>query len=245
MSAAFKLAKKKVSQHDLRKMFAEQKQTRSKESLTIKIDSPFAKYDNGQLNCQLCKSVVRSEAVWKVHINTKQHKENLALAKELREKLEKQSKAPAMEERLAALKRMRIETETPQHQTKLKGILKNSSSSVQVPESSNENVNPAATSTTSTIPDDFFDAKPNHASTEKKPEKSSKEPDEDMQVDEAIPEGFFDDPKKDAKARPIFVTQFLQNNFNKFICFRLAIWSTRILWRKSGISFRRKSRKLR
>jgi zinc finger protein 830 len=29
----------------------------------------------------VCESVVRSEAIWKVHINSKKHRENLASAK--------------------------------------------------------------------------------------------------------------------------------------------------------------------
>jgi hypothetical protein len=57
MNAAFRLEKKKVSQTELRRLMNEQKQSRNAE--VKKIDSPFAKYENGQLNCVLCKSVVR------------------------------------------------------------------------------------------------------------------------------------------------------------------------------------------
>jgi len=41
--------------------------------------------DSGQLFCILCESVVRSEAVWNVHINSKKHRENIACAKRKRE----------------------------------------------------------------------------------------------------------------------------------------------------------------
>jgi zinc finger protein 830 len=188
MSAAFKLAKKKVSQHDLRRIMQEQKQSRNDEE--VKIDSPFAKWADGQLTCQLCKSVVRSAAVWKVHVNTKAHKENLALAKELKEKLEVQARKPAEEARLAAVevmrnqvKRMRSEanqTEVPEK--KIKGILKNSSSATEtiielIPETSTKQIAPPT-------------------------EKVQEDNEEKMQVDDTeLPEGFFDDPKKDAKAR--------------------------------------------
>jgi hypothetical protein len=105
MSAAFRLdtaAKKK--QHDLRRLMQDQKQSRKEES-SIKINSPLAKYENGQLICVLCKSVVRSEKAWTVHINAKQHKENLALAKQLKEKIEVHSKKSDPEVRLAGIKR--------------------------------------------------------------------------------------------------------------------------------------------
>jgi zinc finger protein 830 len=41
--------------------------------------------DSGQLLCILCESVVHSEAVWNVHINSKKHRENIASAKRRRE----------------------------------------------------------------------------------------------------------------------------------------------------------------
>jgi len=41
--------------------------------------------DSGQLFCILCESVVRSEAVWNVHINSKKHRENIVHVKRKRE----------------------------------------------------------------------------------------------------------------------------------------------------------------
>jgi len=41
--------------------------------------------DSGQLFCILCESVVRSEAVWNIHINSKKHRENIARVKRKRE----------------------------------------------------------------------------------------------------------------------------------------------------------------
>lgn len=212
MSASFKLAaKKKMSQQELRLLMQQQKQSRNKsETTNSKIDSPFAKYDNGQLNCQLCKSTVRSEAVWKVHVNSKQHKENLTLAKQLKEKLENQNKPPVvaeMEQRLAALrqereKSLRVEFDAPEGK-KLKGILKNGTSSiVKAEEPSAETSNHTSTST---IPDDFFDTKRKPATSEKHPTQEDKTP-----ADEALPEGFFDDPMKDAKVKVL-------ETFQKFI----------------------------
>jgi zinc finger protein 830 len=41
--------------------------------------------DSGQLLCILCESIVRSEAVWNTHINSKKHRENIAHVKRKRE----------------------------------------------------------------------------------------------------------------------------------------------------------------
>lgn len=213
MSAAFKLAKQKPTQKDLRRLMQEQKQQRSNESPEEKIDSPFAKFENGQLNCVLCKTLVRSAAVWKVHVNGKQHKENLAIAKQLKEKIEKQSKPLTPEERIASLKRsaeqLRSEGEAPEK--RIKGILKNSTSaSAQYQPTQTIVVESAKTksedkpsqngssSSNNELPADFFESQskpqtPHHSTTE--------ESGEGEKSDDPLPEGFFDDPVKDAKIR--------------------------------------------
>lgn len=85
-------AKKKYTQNDLRRLMQEQKTKSNKQNgapVEQRIDSPLAKYDSkGILSCVLCKSVVRSEAVWKVHVNSKNHKEKVELAKQLKERLQ-------------------------------------------------------------------------------------------------------------------------------------------------------------
>lgn len=209
MSAAFKLAKKKVSQHDLRRIMQEQKQSRGSEDFP-KVDSPFAKYDDDNyLNCQLCKKRIANPKLWKVHVNSKQHKDNILHAKMLKEKLENHVKppvVPTIQERVANLK-----------ERKLKGILKNSSATAAAQVTSStaaiEPSSPEPTTSKSAIPDDFFDAK-------KKPEtngpSSSAAGDDKMQVDDAIPEGFFDDAKKDAKARNVEYKNPIEEEWDKF-----------------------------
>ncbi|XP_060650797.1 zinc finger protein 830 [Drosophila nasuta] len=50
----------------------------------IKVDSPLAKYDSaGNLSCVLCRIPIKAN-VWKVHVNSKQHKQNVELAKQKR-----------------------------------------------------------------------------------------------------------------------------------------------------------------
>lgn len=226
MSATFRLEKKKVSQHELRRLMNEQKQARNGE--VKKIDSPFAKYENGNiLTCVLCKSIVRSESVWTVHINAKQHKENLALAKQLKEKIENQSKKPQqLEDRIAGIKRSISDMRSDIPEKKLKGILKNSSAPSSSATTSNADIpqNSEVSHTEkeeeqskekSAIPDDFFDTKPK--STVISTKKSEKEQlDEKMQVEEPLPEGFFDDPVKDAKARHQEYKDPVEEEWSKF-----------------------------
>ncbi|CAO1420614.1 unnamed protein product [Diamesa serratosioi] len=199
MSATFKLAKKKFSQHDLRKLMQESKSSRAVENVK-KVDSPLAKYNEaGQLTCVLCKTVVRSESVWTVHVNAKQHKENVTQAKKLKDKLEaKPSPTPKAMPTLAGIKRTIEVMRSEVPEKKVKGILKNSSSSsVQM-----THVIP---STNETIPNDFFDTNAKSetlSNVQGTDNKESEKVEENMQVDdEELPEGFFDDPKKDAKAR--------------------------------------------
>lgn len=205
MSAAFKLAKKKVSQNDLRKLMQEQKHLRGNgDKSNVKIDSPFAKYDKDQLSCQLCKKKL-SPNVWKVHINSKQHKENLTLAKELKEKLVIHAKPPpTIKERVASMK----------EEKKLKGILKNSQASVSAQDEKVDETSNSVVPTKTVIPDDFFDttSKPNTRVRDD----ANPPAQEGMQVDDTLPEGFFDDPKKDAKARNLEYKNPVEEEWEKF-----------------------------
>lgn len=207
MSAAFKLAKKKVNQHDLRRLMQEQKNSRGDQSSITKIDSPFAKYEGSQLSCQLCKKPVSTNAVWKVHVNSKQHKDNLAHAKLLKEKLTIHREEPTIQQRVAALKEGQ----------KLKGILKNSSSASAPPRVENSVDTEETSSTLSTnscIPDDFFDVKKTSSSNPLS--STQKESEEPPQTDETLPQGFFDDPVKDAKARHLEYKDPIEEEWDKF-----------------------------
>lgn len=225
MSATFKLAKQK--QNDLRRLMNEQK---SKQQVTIptkKIDSPLAKYNEaGQLMCVLCKSVVRSEDVWKVHINAKQHKQNIEEAKKLKDKLQVAT--------TPAIKRPATPPPSEVPQKKLKGILKNSNTTPVVPPSTG-----TGPSATNSIPSDFFDSKSSvqtssyfEATLQKTSirrdlvnfnrEERNVEPnaanatDVKMETDEVLPEGFFDDPVKDAKARNLEYKDPVEEEWERF-----------------------------
>ncbi|CAG9823858.1 unnamed protein product [Phaedon cochleariae] len=188
MSATFKNAKKKLSQPELRKIMNDHK---SKPKDVKKIDSPLAKYnEQGQLICVLCQSVVRSEAVWTVHINAKQHKQNVEMAKKLKERTNNFTKP---------LKRPLTPPLPERPDKKIKGILKNGTSNTTEGKSP---TNPATNGNDKTLPDDFFDSKmKNGIPPSKKNEDKETETEGVQEAEDALPEGFFDDPKLDAKAR--------------------------------------------
>nr|XP_019530686.2 zinc finger protein 830-like [Aedes albopictus] len=213
MSAAFKLAKKKYTQQDLRRIMHETKASgaggkSSQDSAFKRIESPLAKYNEaGQLTCILCNSVVRSEAVWKVHINSKQHKENIEQAKKLKEKVAEapmpvqSQKPPVIVQPPVTPSFKRPSSPSPADSAtgskRIKGILKNSTSDQK-----------------QSLPSDFFDSgstkinkdlvnirlPPTKRANAEEAEPTAQEPPPD---EEKLPEGFFDDPKADAKARNI------------------------------------------
>lgn len=227
MSATFRLglAKKKHSQLELRKLMNQQK-AQAAEPTKQKIDSPLAKYnEQGQLTCILCKSIVRSEEVWKVHINAKQHKQNIELAKQLKEKTNNFTKA---------VKRPASPPPTTVPEKVPRGILKNAAAK------------PVAAATASTaateskesnqVPADFFDNPKSTAQSSSYFQatlhktnirhdlvhirRGGDDTDAAMDVDEtkddALPEGFFDDPIKDAKARNTEYKDPVEEEWEKF-----------------------------
>lgn len=189
--------------------------------------------------CILCKSVVRSEDVWKVHINAKQHKQNIELAKKLKEKTNNFT-VPAVP--APSLKRSAPPPTNDVPAKQLKGILKNAN---PLPSTVNSKVSTETTTQSSSqtaveadgLPSNFFDdpakSKGFYEATLKKTSIKSNlvninrsteldksdgasasqttttattattitKDDADPQTDDTLPEGFFDDPIKDAKAR--------------------------------------------
>ncbi len=179
--------------------------------------------------CVLCKSVVRSEDVWKVHINAKLHKQNIELAKKLKDKL--QTTSPAT-------KRPATPPANEVPPKKLKGILKNANTT---PTPSVATVDaPTGQTPTNPIPADFFDPKPSAQSSnyfeatlqktsirkdlvnfnreEKNVDQNVAAPSATvtMETDEVLPEGFFDDPIKDAKARNLEYKDPVEEEWDRF-----------------------------
>ncbi|XP_050295901.1 zinc finger protein 830 [Anthonomus grandis grandis] len=202
MSATFKNAKKLAQQEQLRKLMKEHKKILKEPK---KIDSPLAKYnDLGQLTCILCKSIVRSDAVWTVHINAKQHKQNIEIAKKLKEKTNNFT---------TPLKRPLTPPLPDVPEKKIKGILKNA------PPTSLKTVS----STEAPIPSKEKDGTSgnNSLATKAIPQEKTVEPGQNKEVNEELagelPEGFFDDPVLDAKARNLEYKDPLEMEWEKFM----------------------------
>jgi len=151
--------------------------------------------------CILCKSVIRSETVWPVHLNSKVHKDNVTLAKKT--KLESIVKTPNIQ----TFKRPPSPSQDTSTNKKIKGILKNSS--------------PTIVQVKSNLPADFFDddLKQINSTSALMQKLESKDRDTVVNTMDAqhveeeekekvkdtnpaiLPEGFFDDPVMDAKVR--------------------------------------------
>ncbi|CAH1976642.1 unnamed protein product [Acanthoscelides obtectus] len=189
MSATFKNAKKKLLQAEFRKFMDEHK---SKAKDVKRIESPLAKYnDCGELTCILCQSIVRSETVWTVHINSKQHKENIEQARKLKKRTNNFT-TPA---------KRPISPPVPQvPDKKIKGILRNTKTNTN----SSENPETVGRSVDSKFP-------PKQIKQEQVVIEATSE------TKEVLPEGFFDDPKLDAKARNREYKDPVEEEWEKFM----------------------------
>lgn len=176
--------------------------------------------------CVLCKTVVRSEDVWKVHINAKQHKQNVEIAKNS-VSMPPPSAKPAQSTAVAT-KRM-APPSTSELPAKIpRGILKNNTKSSDVeetqsnknalPENFFDNPNPKsfyeATLTKTSIKTNLVNIK--RITDTDKADEASSEMAIDQHKDETLPEGFFDDPIKDAKARNSEYKDPVEEEWEKF-----------------------------
>ncbi|KAL5282454.1 ZNF830 family protein [Megaselia abdita] len=160
------------TQNDLRRLMLDHKSKSVKQSGITKkenrIDSPLAKYDekNDTLSCILCRTVVK---VWKVHINSKNHREKVEIAKKFKDNL-CLPKEPS---------KRANETSTTNSPSEKK---------LKIDDGDQKRV-----------PSDFFDDLDKNVLSNE----SINVMDTDEKIDNPLPEGFFDDPKKDAKVRNI------------------------------------------
>ncbi|XP_047510208.1 zinc finger protein 830 [Pieris napi] len=197
---------KKKAQDEMRKLMIERK---NKDKKPVKINNPLAKYNSaGQLMCILCSSIVRSEHVWQVHLNSKQHRENIDQAQKLKE-LTKNFTDGKVKKRLST-----TPSDAPQEK-KIKGILKNSGECVSA-SLKPKNDAPVIYS----HHDEQINRKPLSLAPEQNIAdgslKDKKIEEEEAKSDQPIPEGFFDDPKLDAKARNIEYKDPVEEEWDKF-----------------------------
>lgn len=203
-----KRIEKKKAQDEMRKLLSERKKKVVK---PIKIDNPLAKYNNaGQLMCILCSSIVRSENIWQVHVNSNQHKENVDKAKSLKELTNNFTVGKIKHKNLSS-------PEDAPPEKKLKGILKNSFPQPVSVQKSENNVPQIVSHHDEQIkraPLNMVQVKEVNESTSEvtKQELKGKE----VTSDVPIPEGFFDDPILDAKVRNIEYKDPIEEEWEKF-----------------------------
>ncbi|XP_068631079.1 zinc finger protein 830 [Battus philenor] len=212
MSLRLQLEKKKALE-EMRKLMADRK---NKDKKPTKINNPLAKYNNaGQLMCILCTSIVRSENVWQVHLNSKQHKENVQEAKKLKEMTNNFTDGKIK-------KRPNTSFEGAPQEKKLKSILKNADNDIIVKASTTKNNAPTIVSfhneeikriSLKSSSTDKEGLSKETTSTNNLKEGDSKE---HSINDQPIPEGFFDDPILDAKVRNIEYKDPVEEEWERF-----------------------------
>uniref|UniRef100_A0A1B6K007 Zinc finger protein 830 n=1 Tax=Homalodisca liturata TaxID=320908 RepID=A0A1B6K007_9HEMI len=205
--------KKRITQNELRRIMSEQKKKFI--SSPRKIESPLAKYkEDGTLTCIVCESIIRNDAVWIVHLNSKQHKDNIA-----RKKQQLLPPKPPPEPPLVVYKR----PATPPPfvpAKKLKGILKNAPAP-KLPEGFFESEIKSQLKTEAVkeiTSDGNAGFSPEMAPKPLEAMETEEETDEEAtgQSKDPLPEGFFDDPVMDAKARNVEYKDPIQEEWERF-----------------------------
>ncbi|XP_072940134.1 26S proteasome non-ATPase regulatory subunit 5-like [Epargyreus clarus] len=196
---------KKKAQDQMRRLMAERK---NKDKKPVQINNPLAKYNSsGQLTCVLCSSVVRSENVWQVHINSKQHRTNVEQAKKLKELTNNFTDGKVK------IKRPSDSAGDVPPEKKLKGILKNS----QEPSKSEQSVK-IVSPVNNTSEDESMKVlqDPEDDSVQENSQNSKEEDKAQVVAEPPIPEGFFDDPILDAKVRNIEYKDPVEEEWERF-----------------------------
>ncbi|XP_071532950.1 zinc finger protein 830 [Panulirus ornatus] len=211
---------------DIKRLMQEQMKNKA---ITRQIDSPYAKYNSrGQLMCVVCGTVVKSAIIWQAHVNKRSHLENLAALKKKQQQLNNQqlSSSSSENKQIGGQKRhaspiaQAPNKKVASEPLKPKGILKKVSTYSSVEESSDEEEtkplqmmhvkaeNGDTKEISNGTPEGFFDAGENPSKSpeeesiyKEKPAKHKDPP--KPNTSEILPEGFFDDPVADAKARKV------------------------------------------
>ncbi|XP_016308091.1 zinc finger protein 830 isoform X1 [Sinocyclocheilus anshuiensis] len=214
--ASIQKGKKVVNQEDLRRFMKEKKLSSERQK---RVDSPHAKYNSlGQLSCALCNAPVRSALLWQTHVLGKQHKDKVSQLKN-RDSTEAAAassssssalKRPAPEPASTSGKRAKLpltggagavggqpeETASSSRHSAGLGLLAGLYGDGDDDEEAKDGV-----------PADFFDNSVfsvSHSSSVSKPDDGEESATERKDhAAEALPEGFFDDPVRDAKVRQV------------------------------------------
>ncbi|KAG8190901.1 hypothetical protein JTE90_014382 [Oedothorax gibbosus] len=188
----------------------------------------------GQLSCTICNVYVKNNNLWGPHVAGKTHKENLLKPKksntnENSVKTAVQSKSTNRNlEQENSVKKLKsndaASLEQPQSSKKVSLLASYSSSDESDDDNGSETSLLSKGSVSNTLPPDFFDNNaaaagttdvPSQASQSAQSEKQENGPEPSSNV-ETLPEGFFDDPVLDAKARNIEYKDPVEEEWEKF-----------------------------
>ncbi|XP_076000802.1 zinc finger protein 830 [Genypterus blacodes] len=224
--ATSKKGKKVINQEELRRLMrAKQRQTTDKK----RVESPFAKYNSlGHLSCVLCNVHVKSELLWSAHVLGKQHKEKVSElkgSKQIPQIQPVKRKAPDSGE-VKGKKAKPTQGAGQSASGVPAGFFEKSTAKEPGPapksaglsllagvydedEEEEEGTGTASAPGASPgLPADFFDSSipsapaVSHSGSVLKADVPAEKQDK-KEMSEALPEGFFDDPVRDAKVRKV------------------------------------------
>ena len=198
-----------------------------------KITHPMAKYNSlNQLMCVICSVHVKTEILWPTHLQSKKHKETVATLKNealLEKPVQPVHPAKPIHEMVMELDEDDITTTT----TLKRGSDEAGRDDSVTKKQKVEQPSSSSIATESTLPSDFFDPKAlknddgddddgdedkvieGIVPDDETPKKNNKRS-QDTKNDAALPEGFFDDPKMDAKARKVEYKDPMTEEWEKF-----------------------------
>lgn len=229
--ATSKKGKKVIHQDELRRLMREkQRQSTDKkrvESPYAKYNSL------GHLSCVLCNVQVKSELLWQTHVLGKQHKENFSELKTsaqtqqhmpLKRKTQepegshgKKTKSTKGDSASGVpadfFKKPSAKLTTPAQKSAglslLSGVYNEDDDEEEGETSTEDKASGTTNKGESGLPDDFFDSSippapaVSHSGSILKADEPEKSAEKKGNIAEALPEGFFDDPVRDAKVRNV------------------------------------------
>ncbi|ORX61390.1 hypothetical protein DM01DRAFT_1331992 [Hesseltinella vesiculosa] len=182
---------------DVRKLFKQQQLQRKQQK---RIDHPFAKYDGqGRLACAVCQTTLKSEALWGPHVQSSQHKQQLAHLQSIKQQQQKQTSSairkrtadPVGSDAALLSKRARFD--------ELEREMREQEQDDQDSDDMSDD-EPATALPTGFFDDDTPARQAAHA-TRDEPASTSQSMATGTQPD--LPTGFFDDAAEEAKARKV------------------------------------------
>ncbi|KAM4728096.1 zinc finger protein 830 [Anableps anableps] len=223
--ATSKKGKKVVNQEELRRLMREKQRQNTEKK---RVESPFAKYNSlGHLSCVLCAVQVKSELLWPAHVLGKQHKDKVAELKEgkiqsavppsfpVKRKTQDSEEVIGKKAKPAGQSGSGLPGDSEKPAEKATASAQKSAGLSLLAGVYDENDDEDAGETNSPahpaaeLPSDFFDSSIpptpaiSHSGSILKADVPEKSADKKDNTAEALPEGFFDDPVRDAKVRNV------------------------------------------